>query len=210
MCMWFKTCAVLTSSKTSRTIQRSKSVLVSLCGKKWTLPFCDLPVAAALLVIWPRLGLPQARGFCFRPCWGATDLQKHLTRSLAPDSDQFILSLHLLAVTVPRQGLEAERCRLTCSLPFASLAASWPIGGAGHAWLNGRSSWTAGHTWDRQISSPLCVFAGVWTVHRNEQTSFHNLSNCSWKVFPLKQGKPDGYYTFAESLNYILYHISTK
>lgn len=143
----------------------------------------------------PGWASPQARGFCFRPCWRAADLQKHLTRSPARLWPKFILSLHLLAVTVPTLWPEAERCHLTCSLPFASLAASWLIGVAGHVWLNGHFSWTDGHTWDRQISSHLCVSAGVWTVHRNEQTSFHSLSSCSWKVFPLcvfSRGPSDG------------------
>lgn len=139
---------------------------------------------------------PQARGFCFRPCWRAADLQKHLTPSLAPDSDQSLFWVSIFwPVTVPGLESEAERCHLTCSLPFASLAASWRIGVAGHAWLNGHSSWTDGHTWDRQISSHPCVSAGVWTVHRNERTSFHSLSSCSWKVFPLcvfSRGPSDG------------------
>lgn len=67
---------------------RDTSVLISLCGKKWTPPFCELLVAEALLSSNPGWASPQARGFCFRPCWRATDLQKHLTRSPAPDSDQ--------------------------------------------------------------------------------------------------------------------------
>lgn len=180
--MWFKTCAVLTSSETFHTVQGIE--FSSLYVVRGDPALCELPEAEALLPSNPGWASPRP-GASARPRWRAADLQKHLTPSPAPDSDQSLFWASIWPVTVPRRGSEAERCHLTCSLPFASLAASWLTGVAGHAWLNGHSSWTDGRTWDRQISSHRCVSAGVWTVHRNERTSSHSLSSCSWKVFPL-------------------------
>lgn len=121
------------------------------------------------------------RASALGPHWRATDLQwKHFyitTGSwLWP---KLLLILTLWVVTAWGQGLEVRQCRLTCSLPSASLVASWLTDGAGHAWSNGHSSWTVGHTWGKQISFPLCGFAGVWTVHQNGQTSFHSPSSYS-------------------------------